>query len=192
MVLIDCTWALREAKQDLFFMCLYIMDFFILFSSCAQLNMEWNTPYGVFQRNICSDTLSLAIFPSTQAILLNFLWHCPFYCNWMICMRREGGSVSLSFLSLKWKESYTSRTFVFWIPFYYLDISELMWAMAWEFPGARLQVFFFPLPPAFLKCQRVLLQPDQKSQEHHLLGADWWCSESCSLTNVYLILFWCM
>lgn len=142
MVLIDCTWALREAKQDLFFMCLYIMDFFILFSSCAQLNMEWNTPYGVFQRNICSDTLSLAIFPSTQAILLNFLWHCPFYCNWMICMRREGGSVSLSFLSLKWKESYTSRTFVFWIPFYYLDISELMWAMAWEFPGARLQVFF--------------------------------------------------
>lgn len=120
----------------------FIYHFFILFSSCALLNMDCNTPYGVFQINICSDTLSLAIFPSTQAILLNFLWHCPFYCNWMICMRWEGGSVSLSFLSLKWKELYSSRTLVFWILFYYLDVSELMWAMAWEFPGARLQVFF--------------------------------------------------
>lgn len=54
------------------------------------------------------------------------------------------GSVHLSLLALlseKWRESYSNRTSVFWLLFYYLDISELMWAIIWEFPGARLQLF---------------------------------------------------
>lgn len=86
-------------------------------------------------------------------------------------------------LSEKWKEWYSNRTSVFWLLFYYLDILELLWAMIWEFPGARLQLF--PLYHLhFSKCHRLLLQPYRKSQGCHSLRTDWWCFQSCGLKKV--------
>lgn len=98
----------------------------------------------MFQRSICSGVLSLAVFPPRQAILQDLLWQCLFYCSGKICLRSEGGTVHLSLLALlseKQRESCSNRTSVSWLLFYYLDISGLMWAMIWEFPGVRLQLF---------------------------------------------------
>lgn len=126
-------------------------------------------------RTICSVVLRLAVFPSRKVLLQDLLRQHPFYCSGKILLRSEGERVNFSFFPLiseKRKERYSNRTSVFWILFYYLDISELMWAMIWEFSGARLQLF--PLYHLhFSKCHRLLLQPYWKSQECHLLKTDW-------------------
>lgn len=116
-------------------MCLYITDFFILFSSCAlhtecfieifllvSCVLQYFCPDKPYDRTCCGSVHFIAVKDPSE------IW----------------GSVHLSLLALlseKWKESYSSVTSVLWLLFYYLDISELMWAMIWEFPRARLQLF---------------------------------------------------
>lgn len=155
-----------------------IYQFFILFWSCAL--------HTVFQRAVCSVVLSLAAFPSRKVLLQDLLQQCPFYCSRKILWSSEGECVHFSFfplLSEKQKEWDSNRTSGFWLLFYCSDISELMWAVIWGFPGARLQLF--PLYHLhFSKCHRRLLQPCWKSQECHSLRTDWWHFQSWGLKKL--------
>lgn len=54
---------------------------------------------------------------------------------------REEVFISHSLHSCRRNEKNHTAVGLLCLLFYYLDISELMWAMIWEFPGARLQLF---------------------------------------------------
>lgn len=147
MVLIDCTCALMWSRAR--FVC-HVLIYHRLFPSCFQV-----VPCLVWSETIHTECFK-EIFVPVSWVSQYFYPDKPYYRTWcggvrfIANERSDGRSIHLSLLALlseKWKESHSNRTSVFWLLFYYLDISELMWAMIWEFPGARLQVF----PPYHLR-----------------------------------------
>lgn len=147
----------------------------------------------MFQINICSGILSLGVFPSRRAVLQGLLCQHPFYCSGKVRLTSEERNLHLSLLTLlsgKWrvmqKQDFSFLTSVLLLRHFRADVSYDL-----SIPRSKT-VAFSPLPPVFLKCHRLLLQPYQKSQERHSLRVDWWCFESHGLKNVYPVLFWCM
>lgn len=144
MVLTDCTWALTWSKAKV---CL----------SCAYMSQTFSSYFEIVPCLIWSKTLhtgcSKAIFVLVSWVLQYSPPDKPYYrtcCGSVcffsgkICLRSEGGTVHLSLLTLlseKQKDSCSNRTSDSWLLFYYLDVSGLMWAVIWEFPGVRLQLF---------------------------------------------------
>lgn len=145
MILTHGTWALMWSKVEI---CL----------SCAYISQTFSSYFQVVPCLVWSETLHtecfIEIFLMVSCVLQYFCPDKPY--DRTCCGSVHFIAVERSIRDLRkcssltphapvWEmktESCSSVTSVFWLLFYYLDISELMWAMIWEFPGAaRLQLF---------------------------------------------------
>lgn len=100
MVLIDPAWVLMWSEARLVCQVLIHHRLFHPLSSYALLSMEWNPPYGTFQRNICSGILSLEYFRPDKPY---YLTGCD-SARFIAMERSEGGKCSsLTPHTLSWE-----------------------------------------------------------------------------------------
>ena len=190
MILTDGTWALMWSKVEI---CL----------SCAYISQTFSSYFQVVPCLVWSETLQtecfIEIFLLVSCVLQYFCPDKPYYrtCCGSVCFI----AVEWSIRDLRKRSSLTPRapvwemkrviqqcdfcflTSVLLLRHFRADVSYDL-----RIPRSKTAAFS-PLPPAFLKYHRLLLQTYRKSQECHSLRTDWWCFGSGGLKNVYLVLF---